>query len=87
MLCKLAASIHVTEARPANEDMRRPAQLRNSRDTRLVAVAASCSKLSDSLLLPVDIFFILLISRSPELQPTHVASEQGKKPVEEPPSS
>ncbi|QYT05388.1 hypothetical protein H0G86_012281 [Trichoderma simmonsii] len=65
-------------ARPANEDMRCPVQLRNNREARLVAVAASCSVISDSLSPAVDIFFILLISRLPELQPTHVASKQGK---------
>ncbi|PKK54815.1 hypothetical protein CI102_513 [Trichoderma harzianum] len=69
-------------ARPANEDMRCPVQLRNNREARLVAVAASCSVISDSLSPAVDIFFILLISRSLELQPTRVASKQGKKPVE-----
>lgn len=68
-------------ARPANEDMRCPVQLRNNGEARLVAVAASCSVLSDSLSPSVDIVFILLISRSPKLQPTRVASKQGKKPV------
>ncbi|KAL7954755.1 hypothetical protein V8C34DRAFT_317011 [Trichoderma compactum] len=63
--------------RPTNDDMRRPVQLRNDREARLVVVAASCSVLPDSLSPAVDIFFTLLISRSPGLQPTHVASKQG----------
>lgn len=71
--------------RPTNKDMRRPVQLRNNREARLVAVAASCSVISDSLSPAVDIVFILLISRSLELQSTRVASKQGKKPVELPP--
>ncbi|KAL7914066.1 hypothetical protein GGI35DRAFT_233393 [Trichoderma velutinum] len=85
--CKLAASIHVTKACSANEDMRRPAQLRNNRDTRLVAVAASCSVLPDSLSPAVDIFFICSLVDRQSYSPLMWLVNKGKKPVELPPSS